>query len=166
MLDWDQCSAVERVPQRVSGEWVFRGTRVPVPPRGTLDAVLSSGDLGLIPGQGLRSLLAGWPAILGDVGEEEVDARSFVNDHLIPYLGQATQLGPVFEVRFERFVNRSTAQSSGTTPPREQIQLAVAPELVSLVETRRYHSEAVLVNRPPARAHVESLRSGLRAVRD
>ncbi len=30
MLDWTTCSAVERVPGRVSGEWVFRGTRVPV----------------------------------------------------------------------------------------------------------------------------------------
>ena len=30
MLDWSSCSAVERDPERVSGGWVFRGTRVPV----------------------------------------------------------------------------------------------------------------------------------------
>ena len=30
MLDWAQCAAVERDPGRVSGAWVFRGTRVPV----------------------------------------------------------------------------------------------------------------------------------------
>ncbi|MCS7049760.1 MAG: DUF433 domain-containing protein [Verrucomicrobiae bacterium] len=30
MLDWSQCSAVERVPGKVSGAWVFKGTRVPV----------------------------------------------------------------------------------------------------------------------------------------
>ena len=30
MLDWSSCSAVERDPRRVSGAWVFRGTRVPV----------------------------------------------------------------------------------------------------------------------------------------
>ena len=30
MLDWSSCSAVEHDPQRVSGAWVFRGTRVPV----------------------------------------------------------------------------------------------------------------------------------------
>jgi uncharacterized protein (DUF433 family) len=29
-LDWADCSAVERDPQRVSGVWVFRGTRIPV----------------------------------------------------------------------------------------------------------------------------------------
>lgn len=29
-LDWSQCSAVESVPGKVSGAWVFRGTRIPV----------------------------------------------------------------------------------------------------------------------------------------
>jgi len=30
MIDWSACPAVERDPERVSGAWVFRGTRVPV----------------------------------------------------------------------------------------------------------------------------------------
>lgn len=30
MLDWSECSAVERDPQKVSGAWIFQGTRVPV----------------------------------------------------------------------------------------------------------------------------------------
>jgi uncharacterized protein (DUF433 family) len=30
MLDWSQCSAVERSPEKVSGEWLFKNTRVPV----------------------------------------------------------------------------------------------------------------------------------------
>ncbi|HXH94158.1 MAG TPA: DUF433 domain-containing protein [Thermoanaerobaculia bacterium] len=30
MLDWSTCSAVERTPEKVSGAWVFAGTRVPV----------------------------------------------------------------------------------------------------------------------------------------
>lgn len=29
MLDWSQCHAVERSPTKVSGAWVFKGTRVP-----------------------------------------------------------------------------------------------------------------------------------------
>lgn len=29
-LDWSQCPAVESVPDRRSGEWVFKDTRVPV----------------------------------------------------------------------------------------------------------------------------------------
>lgn len=30
MIDWSTCNAVERDPERVSGAWVFRGTRIPV----------------------------------------------------------------------------------------------------------------------------------------
>jgi uncharacterized protein (DUF433 family) len=30
MLDWNDCPEVERSPGRVSGVWVFKGTRVPV----------------------------------------------------------------------------------------------------------------------------------------
>jgi len=29
-LDWTKCAAVESVPRKVSGAWVFRGTRLPV----------------------------------------------------------------------------------------------------------------------------------------
>jgi len=30
MLEWRDCPEVERSPDKVSGAWVFRGTRVPV----------------------------------------------------------------------------------------------------------------------------------------
>ena len=30
MLDWSNCQEVERVEGKVSGAWVFKGTRVPV----------------------------------------------------------------------------------------------------------------------------------------
>jgi uncharacterized protein (DUF433 family) len=30
MNDWTQCSAVERVHGKVSGAWIFKGTRIPV----------------------------------------------------------------------------------------------------------------------------------------
>lgn len=29
-LDWSQCDAVESVPGKVSGAWVFKDTRMPV----------------------------------------------------------------------------------------------------------------------------------------
>lgn len=29
-LDWSKCPAVESVPGKVSGAWVFRATRIPV----------------------------------------------------------------------------------------------------------------------------------------
>jgi uncharacterized protein (DUF433 family) len=30
MIDWSSCAGVERDPERVSGAWLFAGTRVPV----------------------------------------------------------------------------------------------------------------------------------------
>jgi len=30
VLDWSQCPAVESIPGKVSGAWVFRDTRLPV----------------------------------------------------------------------------------------------------------------------------------------
>jgi uncharacterized protein (DUF433 family) len=30
VLDWNACGAVERIPGKVSGAWLFKGTRVPV----------------------------------------------------------------------------------------------------------------------------------------
>lgn len=39
-LDWSQCEAVESVPGKVSGAWVFKGTRMPVQ---TVFANLESG---------------------------------------------------------------------------------------------------------------------------
>ena len=30
VLDWSPCPAVERVPGKVSGAWLLRGTRMPV----------------------------------------------------------------------------------------------------------------------------------------
>ena len=30
MIGWSQCTAVERIPGKVSGAWLFRNTRIPV----------------------------------------------------------------------------------------------------------------------------------------
>lgn len=30
VLDWSKCPAVESIPGKASGAWVFRGTRLPV----------------------------------------------------------------------------------------------------------------------------------------
>ncbi len=30
MIDWSSCPVVERTPEKVSGAWIFRGTRIPV----------------------------------------------------------------------------------------------------------------------------------------
>lgn len=30
MMDWSTCPAVERDPEKVSGSWIFRDTRIPI----------------------------------------------------------------------------------------------------------------------------------------
>ena len=30
MIDWSKCTEAEQDPERVSGAWVFRGTRIPI----------------------------------------------------------------------------------------------------------------------------------------
>ena len=30
MMDWSECAEVERTPGKVSGAWVFTGTRIPL----------------------------------------------------------------------------------------------------------------------------------------
>lgn len=55
MIDWSQCSDVERVPGRVSGAWVIRGTRVPV------QAVIDNADDGFTAEQIAAEIYHGLP---------------------------------------------------------------------------------------------------------
>jgi uncharacterized protein (DUF433 family) len=38
MIDWSECPDVERIPGKVSGAWLIKGTRLPV------DAILANAD--------------------------------------------------------------------------------------------------------------------------
>ena len=43
MIDWSQCPDAESIPDRCSGEWVVRGTRIPV------QAILDNAEAGCTP---------------------------------------------------------------------------------------------------------------------
>jgi uncharacterized protein (DUF433 family) len=70
MLDWSQCPAVERTPDRVSGAWVFRDTRVPV--RALFENLES--------GAGLEDFLAWFPGVAREQAEAVLEhaARSLL----------------------------------------------------------------------------------------
>jgi len=53
----------------------------------TLDAVISSGNLETIEPESLRIALAGWPAILDDMAEEEAYEWREITERYHPYLG-------------------------------------------------------------------------------
>ena len=65
MIDWSTCAAVEHDPDRVSGAWVFRGTRVPVAAlfENLEDAVSPSQFVELFPGVTMTQVRA----VLGHV---------------------------------------------------------------------------------------------------
>jgi uncharacterized protein (DUF433 family) len=63
MLDWTQCPAVERVPGKVSGAWVFKTTRVPV------RALFEN----LEDGATLNELLAWLPGVTREQAEAELE---------------------------------------------------------------------------------------------
>jgi uncharacterized protein (DUF433 family) len=58
-MDWSQCDAVESVPGKVSGAWVFKGTRMPV----------QTVFVNLAAGMSVKEITETW-----DVKAEEVEA--------------------------------------------------------------------------------------------
>jgi uncharacterized protein (DUF433 family) len=56
MLDWSECDAVEQIPGKVSGVWLFKGTRVPV------KALFEN----LEDGASVDDFLAWFPGVTGD----------------------------------------------------------------------------------------------------
>jgi uncharacterized protein (DUF433 family) len=60
-LDWSQCPVLESIPGKVSGAWVFRGTRVPV------SAILRNLTLPL------DELLADYPSVTREQIETVLD---------------------------------------------------------------------------------------------
>jgi uncharacterized protein (DUF433 family) len=43
MLDWHECNFVESTPEKVSGDWLFKGTRVPV--KGLFENLAAGADI-------------------------------------------------------------------------------------------------------------------------
>jgi uncharacterized protein (DUF433 family) len=66
MNRWEDCDAVERDPDRMSGAWVFRGTRVPV-------AALFEN---LKDGASIQEFLAWFPGVERSQVERVLDAEA------------------------------------------------------------------------------------------
>lgn len=66
MSNWEQCTAVEREPDRVSGVYVFRGTRVP------LSALFEN----LRDGASVDDFLAWFPGVQRSQVETALDAEA------------------------------------------------------------------------------------------
>ena len=83
MTDWNSCQAVERRPDKVSGAWLFRGTRVPI------TALLEN----LREGATVHQFLGWFPGVTADqvrqvlshqidaIEQDEEDARTLGSQH-------------------------------------------------------------------------------------
>ena len=71
MINWKTCAAVERQPDKVSGTWVFQGTRVPV-------AALFEN---LKDGASIEQFLEWFPGVERWQVETVLDIDSFVDQH-------------------------------------------------------------------------------------
>ncbi len=102
--------------------------------QGTLTALMASGGLERLPSQQLRTLLAGWPAAVADIQEEELEARSFVRAQLMPYLSGVTDIGVALRA------GRGNDTAGDIEVPADR-------RLINLLEVRRSYAQRVIDER-------------------
>jgi uncharacterized protein (DUF433 family) len=79
-LDWSQCDAVESIPGKVSGAWVFRGTRMPVQTVfENLEAGLSLEEITEVFDVTPQEVMA----VLGFVSDSLAKAPEYADEHLV-----------------------------------------------------------------------------------
>lgn len=61
---------------------------------GTLDGLIQSGRLSILRDAELRNALAGWAGVLGELTEEELRSRDYLDNHLDPVLRSRVNLSP------------------------------------------------------------------------
>ncbi len=101
----------------------------------TLDALMASGDLNLLSNVELRANLAGLPAVLLDVTEDEIIAQNFAESEMSVFLAREG----LAEIAY---ANRASVPGpdgvQGLTAPSE-ISVLPSPELIGFLTARRVH---------------------------
>jgi len=123
------------------------------PRSGTLSTLIASGRLSIVGSPRLRGMLSEWPALLSDVREEELAAKTFVHEQLTPYLGRSTDLSRLYAWRLN-----GLSLASGS----ERLTVVdVHFELVNLIRTRRFLAGFVLNNYEGLEASLGLIRPAL-----
>ena len=112
------------------------------PIRGTVDALLNSGELRLVQDPVLRATLAEWPAALSDTNESQRRAVEVVDDHVLPALIDAgVPLARIFEYyrSWEMESLSSEAQAWATVIPNTpRVRAVVALRVRQQAIARRF----------------------------
>ena len=114
---------------------------------------MASGDLNLLSNVELRAHLAGLPAVLLDVTEDEIVARSFAEFEMSVFLAR------------EGLAEIAYANRSGVRGPKglqdltapSEISVLPSPELIGFLTARRIHFWYSEVGLPVVRSYLEML---------
>ena len=119
----------------------------------TLDALMASGDLNLLRNAELRANLAGLPAFLSDVTEDEVVAQTFAESQMSVFLAREG----LAEIAY---AYRQGVQGPdgipGLTAP-DEISVVPNSELIGFLTTRRVHFWYSEQGLPDVRSYLQML---------
>lgn len=112
--------------------------------RGVLDGVIASGGLRLVRNDSLRARLAGWPAVVEDLTEDEVLALELRNRELLPYVYRRIPIEgsdfprdyrPLFaDAYFERLLDWRYRQLNDVIVPAYRFAIRDLEEILALID--------------------------------
>ena len=113
----------------------------------TLDALIESGDLSFVENDALRKNLAGLPAFLLNVTEDEILAMEFAESIMSSFLAREG-------LAYAAYANRPELGRPGAP---ELVSVTPSAELVGLLMARRVHFQFALDGLPSVKTYLEQL---------
>jgi hypothetical protein len=124
------------------------------PVSGTLNSLLASGDLDLIPDALLQTELAGWPNLVEDLNEDEVLDGHLIVTSLIPFLEEQYNYRAVIVAR-----DASTTEQSAF--PRSASRLLESPRFEGILAARLWRTQEILRETDLVRASLDRILDGI-----
>lgn len=126
--------------------WSVRQGGIVDPSTGTLDAMISSGDLGLLQNESLRSAVSEWSAKLDEIQTDQQTLRNFTGSELIPYIGT---LGDFSSLVLTRSNNKAsdkvrTVQSTGRLRTSVAYKLLMSRVALGKLEILEAKTETII----------------------
>ncbi len=119
----------------------------------TLDALMASGDLNLLRNAELRTQLAGLPAFILDVTEDEIIAQNFAESEMSVFLAHEG----LAEIAYANREGVTGLNGIRTLTTPSEIYVRPSPELIGMLTARRVHLWYSEVGLPNVRSYLESL---------
>jgi hypothetical protein len=127
--------------------WSVRQGGIVDPSTGTLDAMISSGDLGLLQNESVRSALSEWSAKLDEVQTDQLTLRNFTGSELIPYLGTLGDFSSLVLIRTNKNNapdNLRTVQSTGRLRTSVAYKLLMSRVALGKLEILEAKTESII----------------------